>query len=90
MSAHSKKTVPGHVRRVNAVKQRQYNQKWRLKRARIQATAKELDKLATQLARLPQCAACASANLACRHSPEHRALLERAELVRGELQQLEH
>lgn len=80
----------GRSRRVNALKQQQYNRKWRAKQAKIKLAVKELDRLADQLAKLPKCAACERDRLACRHLPAHRELLERTELARSELQQLEH
>ena len=79
-----------------SAQQKIYNQKWRAKRNKIKQLTKQLDDLEVMLENLPKCPACVAdsahwnVSVRCWHTHAHKDATVTAELVRGQLRQLEH
>ena len=72
-----------------------YDAKYREKKSKLRRLAKELDAAVAALERLPLCDLCAAAHrlgdrVGCTHLPAHKHLVLDAELIRGQLRQLDH
>lgn len=74
---------------VAAARQKIYNQRHREKKAKIKAFSRQLDDGVNALEKLPKCPAC-GAGVHCAHTPERHKLLQEIELVRAQLEQVEH
>ncbi len=67
-------------------RQKIYNQRYRDKQVKIKKLCQQLDVAVVVLEKLPKCAECVAARLACSHTPERRDQIKAAELIRNELQ----
>ena len=77
-------------------RQKIYNQLYREKQAKIKRLCQELDAGVVALEKLGQCPPCQSAGeriglrVQCTHTPERHKQLRELELVRAQLEQIDH